>query len=239
MSTLIKKRCAKKRPGEASFTLLETIIALGLLTYLILQVASVQGNAVVFSEYGGKVMQATYLAKRILSQVEYYSTNQTLKEMEYNVKDVPFEDAPEFKYSLEIKEWKLPIMQLLTGGGLGGSDENKADAGGGINQMIKDAAKQVLGDDLLKTASVEVSWAEGAKRNTTVLTYLLTNQKKVDDLIGTLKATGGGVPGAPGGAGPRAVVPGGGAVPNPGGANPITPGTPATSVPGPNPMPPP
>jgi hypothetical protein len=54
--------------------------------------------------------------------------------------------------------------------------------------FIEQGVKQVFGDDpIFMTARVEVSWAEGAARNSTTLTHLFTNQKKLDDYIVTLK----------------------------------------------------
>ena len=53
--------------------------------------------------------------------------------------------------------------------------------------MIKGIMEQVFGDELLKTAHVTVWWHEGAQRGSTSLTLLLTNQKKIDELLVTLK----------------------------------------------------
>ena len=46
-----------------------------------------------------------------------------------------------------------------------------------------------FGDHLLKTAHVEVFWGEGAVKESTSLTMLLTNQKKIDETVTTLQAT--------------------------------------------------
>lgn len=197
-----------RRGTERSFTLIETIIALGLLTFLVLEVASVQGNAIFFVEYGRNVVQASALAQRVMSQVEYQWSFRDFKQMEQdgNVKEQAFEDMPDFKFSLEIKEWKLPLIDMLAGGK---EDEDGKTTGG--NPMIKAAAAQVLGSDMLKTVFVEVFWTEGAKRNSTTLTYLLTNQKKVDEAIGQLKALSQAA--AAPGAGKSTPPPGGGAPP--------------------------
>jgi len=205
-------QAAVGKKSERSFTLIETIIALGLMTFLVLEVASVQGNAIYFSEYGRNATTASWLAQRIMSQVEYNSGVRDFKDMELmgNVKEQPFEDFPDFKFSIETKEWKLPLIDLLAGGD---EEEGSSKRKRPSNPLIKAAIGQVLGSDILKTVAVEVSWAEGARRNSVKLAYLLTNQKKIDDAIGSLKALlqqtpGGGVPPA-------------GGVPNPGGASPV------------------
>ena len=40
-----------------------------------------------------------------------------------------------------------------------------------------------MGDDFLKTVEAKVWWAEGAKQNDITLSYLLTDQKKIDTLL--------------------------------------------------------
>ena len=174
--------------GERSFTLLETIVALGLMIILVLEVASVQGNAIAFSAWIKRSSEATWLAKRVLSQVEYNASFRPLKELESSsVKDGRFEDMPDYSYDLTIQEWKFPLTQLITGGFDAGKEGDEEGADGGMGAMIKGIMEQVFGDELLKTAHVTVWWPEGAQRGSTSLTLLLTNQKKIDELLVTLK----------------------------------------------------
>ncbi len=172
--------------GERSFTIIETMIALGMLASVVLQISGIQGNSIYFSEYGQNVTRAVWLAKRVMSQVEYQWAAQEFKALETETPDGAFEDFPDFTYSLNIKEWKLPITSLLTGGGAGA--EAGEGEGSGTTDMLADTMSKVLGDELLKVAHVEVFWAEGAVRNSTAVTMLLTNQKKVDEVIGSLKS---------------------------------------------------
>lgn len=183
--------------SEASFSLIETVIALAIVSFLILEVAAVQGNAIVFADYGRNVTQASWLAKRVMSQVEYYWRTKEFKELATNVVEQKFEDFDEYSYSLEIKEWKFPFLQLVQQALGGGKDKDKEagdskETAGGTppvsNDMIEQGVKQIFGDEpIFMTARVEVSWPEGAQRNSTGLTYLLTNQAKLDAFIATLK----------------------------------------------------
>lgn len=222
MSTLTKKNkvCGPSASrgvsgrGERSFTLIETLIALGLMLFLVMEVGGVHGNALYFNRYGRQVTQGVWLAKRLMSQVEYQWTIRPFKELETaNEKERPFEDFPDFTYSLEVKEWKLPILDLITGGVGGGDDSDKKKPEGGGDDVMKSAMKNVFGDSILKTAHVEVFWAEGAKRNSVALTYLLTNQEKLDELLTTLKGASdaGGAPGTP----PATGIPPTSGTPNP------------------------
>lgn len=169
--------------GEHSFTLIETMVALGLLTTLILQVATVQGKALYFSDYGQNLTQGMWLAKRLMSQVEYFWYDKQLEELEgVSVKEKKFEDFPNFSYNLDIREWKLPLLNIIAGGG----DDSQPDP---TTDLIKEQVNQIFGDHILKIAHVEVFWGKGAVRESTDLTFLLTNQKKIDETIATLQAT--------------------------------------------------
>ena len=55
------------KDGERSFTLVETIFALGLLVTVILEVSNVQGRSLVLGEYNRKVTQASWLAKAVMA----------------------------------------------------------------------------------------------------------------------------------------------------------------------------
>ena len=49
--------------------------------------------------------------------------------------------------------------------------------------MIEGVLKDIFKDGMFKIAYVEVFWPEGARRNSVSLTYLLTNQKALDQAI--------------------------------------------------------
>ena len=179
--------------GQRSFTLIETVIAIGLLVTFILEIANAEGKAMYFSEYQTSVTKATWLAKSVMAKVEYEYLGRDLKDMtwssptEQSFKDIS-KDSEGYTYKLTIDEWKLPIMNLLFAGGAGGGDEEKGgDAAGGAGDLIKKQVEAVLGDSILKMAHVEVFWAEGAVKNSTSLTLLLPNVRAVDKQIMALK----------------------------------------------------
>ncbi len=159
------------------------MVALGLLTVLILQVATVQGQALYFSDYGQNLTKGMWLARRMMAQVEYYWYNKELKELEgVAVTEKPFEDEEGFSYNLTIREWKLPLVNMIAGGG---SDDDQPDP---TAAMVKQQVEQIFGEHLLKIAHVEVFWGEGAVKESTTLTMLLTNQQKIDATIATMHA---------------------------------------------------
>ena len=215
----------KNSHGELSFTLIETVIALGLLVFVIAQYIDIQGNVAQSGELTRNVTQASWLAKRVMAQVEYYAASKPWKELGYEAKDVVFEDFPDFKYDIEIKEWKLPLLKLLSGGGGEDSDKKNSDTKKpGAAPGLEGILKQVLGDDLLKIAHVTVYWPDGAQRSSVEVGYLLVNQQKLDETIATMKTVADAVGGNPA-ASPAPGTPA--AAPAPAGA-PGAPGTPAT-----------
>ena len=176
----------KKKTGQSSFTLIETIIALGLMVVFILEFTAVQGRAISFSTFERKVTQATWLAKAVMAHIEYKADYFELKEIIASVKDekLPPELCPEnplldcdFKYTLTIENWKLPIIELIAAS-LG--DPNLAG-------IIQQQMKQALGDELLKVAHVNVSWAEGVRKDWVDVVYLIATQKKLNESIEMLK----------------------------------------------------
>lgn len=192
----------KKKSQEASFTLIEVIISVGMLTAVVLQMAGGQGSVFGMIDYAQRANEATWLAKRLMSQVEYFASYLDFKELESagNVKDQPFklerEAESDYLYSVEIKEWKLPLFDLITGGGPKPKDEKEQEewkekqrTGGNEIPGLDEVINQIFEGQILKVAHVEVSWPEGATRNKVGLTMLLTNQKKLDEFISTKKTT--------------------------------------------------
>lgn len=234
-----------RKVQEYSFTLLEVIIATGLLVSVVLQVAGGQGSLLEITDYSKKATEATWLAKRIMSEVEANYINFELKDMDFAEKDVPFDDykdaESDYKYTLTIEEWKLPLIDFLTGGGGKSEEEKEADKDSGSPESsiagipgLDGIVSQIFGDHMMKTAYVEVSWPDGARRNSVGLVYLLTNQKKLDEYLLAKTNTWDQIrkkmdPNAPKDAPPPSGVPGGTAPGTPGTpGNPANPGAPGT-----------
>ena len=187
------KTSFKRRKAERSFTLVETAIAIGMLAFAFTMMLTVNGNAITFTDYEKNSSKAVWLAKRVMAQVEYYWNKREFDDLKTKQEGVPFagDDLEGFEYKLEIDEWKLPLVDLIAGGGIGGGEDTESGGGEeeGGGDFIKAAIDQALdGEPLLKTAYVEVSWPEGAVRNSVSLTYLLTNQQKFNEKIALFKS---------------------------------------------------
>ena len=173
-----KHKRSLRRKSQRSFTLVEVVVAIGLMAYLIIEVVTVQGNSVFFSQYGRNATQATWLAQRVMSNVEYNWNSKPFLDMKTKISEHTFEKYPEYKWSLEIKEWDFPFVKVLTGGLMGGGEDGEEEENP-MSKIIESVTDQVFGDEpIFMTAYVEVSWSEGAARDSTSLTYLLTNNSK-------------------------------------------------------------
>ena len=189
---------SSQRPVERSFTLVETVVAVALIAFLIIEVSAVHGNAINFADYSRKALQATYLAKRVMSQVEYQASWRTpLKDLATSDKDKTFEETPDFTYNLTIEPLPhaLELMFKIMSGGLmgGGSGDSEGDSGGekGVGAMleqIKGMVETAVGEDPIWMARVEVFWPEGARRSSVDLAMIITDIKKIETTLVPLLA---------------------------------------------------
>lgn len=190
------------RPGERSFSLLETIIAVSLIAVLLIEMTGVYGNSIAFNDYGRHVMQASHLAKRVMSQIEYNSAiRKSIKDMAINEKDKPFDDEPDFTYSVSMEP--LPnaldlMFKIMSGGLLGGgsegddkeeSSDGKSGGAGAMLTQLKGLIQQAVGEEPIWVAKVDVSWTGGARRETVSLAMILTDMKKLEESVGKLLDT--------------------------------------------------
>ena len=187
-----------RRAGERSFTLLETMIAMTILVTVMLHVSASQGNMVYNANYARRMTEAMWLARGVMAKVDYYWDYQEFKQLEQEgkleraqFKEMELPEDTDYTYSLKIEEWKFPILELLQSGGFstGEGEDKDAEAPQESPFPIKDILKQILGDHILKVAHVEVFWPEGAKEHSVTLTYLLTNQRQIDQHMASLQPT--------------------------------------------------
>ena len=180
---------------KEAFLFFEALIALGMITTIVIEVIGSQGNIANLTGYSRKASEAINLAEAVMGQVEYNWKKYEFKELKNLVgKDKSFDfkdldDEFDYTYDLQIIDWKLDIFNLLFSGSLtgaaGGEEEDSGPqpAGDGGLSMIEGVLKEIFRDGMFKIAHVEVFWPEGARRNSVTLTYLLTNQKALDQAI--------------------------------------------------------
>lgn len=197
-----------RKPGEASFTIVETLIALAIMLPVIIESVGTQGTIINGSTYMHRVTEATWLAKSIMSQVEYNWRHYPFKDLERSldkVEEYPIEERDEdfdYTYKIDIQEWKIPLFEILLGGGVSaegeegerGQDTRDESSDGNDSLLagipgIESAIDAIFDGHILKIAKVEVFWPEGARQDSVTLSMLLTNQKALDAYIGTKSNT--------------------------------------------------
>ena len=57
--------------GEDSFSVFETMIAIGMLAVVLLQITTIQGQVVYSLEYSQRMSSGMWLAKGLMARVEY------------------------------------------------------------------------------------------------------------------------------------------------------------------------
>ena len=191
-----RNKLFRDNKGQQSFSLFETVIAIGMLATVLLNVNGIQGQAVYSVEYQENLSKAVWLAKGIMAKVDYEWNTREFKELEFqgqeqSINDISWGSGTSkaldgFTYRVTIEEWKLPIIKLLTGS-MGGGGDSPGEGGAG-GDMIMQKVKEVLGDDLMKLAHVQVFWPEGIRRGSTQLTYALTNQNSLNTFISKQKS---------------------------------------------------
>lgn len=183
------------RRGEQSFSLFETMIAIGMLAVVMLQVSSIQGQVVYSLEYGQNLSKGIWLAKGLMAKLEYEWATREFSELELKLVDQKIQEPlwgegaaslyQDFSYDLTSTEWKLPLLGFLAGGG------GEGEAGPGASPLVAEQLKAVFGNHVMKIATVEVYWPEGARRASTSLSMLLVNQQALDAQIITMSSPGG------------------------------------------------
>lgn len=178
------------RRGEQSFSLFETVIAVGMLAVVFLYVSGIQGQVIYSLEYSQKLSTGLWIARGLMSKIEHEWDTEDFSQMDRDTKEESIDerdfgsDARKalegYTYAISIKEWELPLLSFLTG------EDSSIEDGSG--DMITQQINAIFNGHMMKLAKVEVFWPEGALRASTSLTTLLVNQKAVDQQIIVLKS---------------------------------------------------
>ncbi len=125
MSRLCKKR---------GFTLLEMMVALGILAVSYVALMEAQSGSIRLSTYGKQITVATFLAQSKMEETDELLTREGFPDMD-DEEEGDFEELgyPRFKWRLEVNKVELPLgeafSQMLSQ--FGGSDEQGAGGMGG------------------------------------------------------------------------------------------------------------
>lgn len=108
----------KRSPADqAGFTLLETIIALAIMVVTLASILSVESGSIMTSARARQMNVVAMLARNKMSEMENLVEGKVFDEVKKEdggAFEAPFQD---YRWSLAIKEVKLPSLNLSGGGG--------------------------------------------------------------------------------------------------------------------------
>lgn len=201
--------------NKKGFTLLETLLAIGILSVVVAQVVSVQGTQISVSKIAADNIRATWALRHMMSQLQYVVETLGVAGLPKNPIDVPWTGDASYTIRLEVKELNvepsrmiLSAMKLAMGGAGGGAEEEKDEAKDSMDGF-KEMASLIdskLPKDLYRSYNVTVSWKEGDKTRSIEGGGMIIDNKVLVGLVGAGAAAAGaqGGGGAGGGANPSA-----------------------------------
>jgi len=224
MSRLCKKR---------GFTLLEMMVALGILAVAYVALMEAQSGSIRLSTYGKQITVATFLAQSKMEETDELLTREGFPDMD-DEEEGDFEELgyPSFKWRLEVNKVELPLgeafsqmlsqfgdsgeqdaggMAGMAGGQLGGMMGSGGPGAAVAGMLSPDMLKgqvEMLADMLekaLREVRLTVFWEEGGPgKELTLTTHLVQVPQAPAGPGGTGQTGMPGQPGMPGVSGPGA-----------------------------------
>jgi prepilin-type N-terminal cleavage/methylation domain-containing protein len=155
--------------NESGFTLIESLLAISILSIVAVQILNVQSSSISVTQNSRDNMRATWALRSAISQIEYaldaLGPKGLVREASF-----PWSLDPAFTTIVKVEDTPLEASRLLMtamklGGaasaGPEGEDEGDGkDAAGGFKEIGQMLDSQVP-KDMYRTANVVVSWKEG------------------------------------------------------------------------------
>ncbi|NBW80583.1 type II secretion system protein [bacterium] len=175
----------KKR--SSGFTLLESLLAIGILVTVFSQIVGVQASSLAVAKNTSANIQATWALRALSAQVEYMSDVKGVKGLppetsgpgpvKLNGED---EEAVRFEYKnrqTPIKASKFLLASVRLGQGLvGGSDDSE---GGDKFKQFGEMLDSQLPDDIYRAVTFTAFWNDGQQQRSMDLGMLLIDRKSV------------------------------------------------------------
>jgi prepilin-type N-terminal cleavage/methylation domain-containing protein len=188
--------------NQDGFTLIEAIMAIGILAVVAVQILNVQSSTILVTASARDNMVSTWVLRSIVSQVEYAVDTVGTKAMPKTA-DFPWSGNNEFKVSIALEDTPIEASRLMsTAMKLGkgqlaaeeGGEPSSEEVGGDLKEIGALLDSQIP-KDLYRTVQVKVTWPVGENRRTAETGMLLIDTSQVN----LLKQLGGlPPPGEPG-----------------------------------------
>lgn len=212
-----------RRRRRAGFTLMEVMIATGILVISLSILVQSQGAAALMTEEAERILVATQLAQEKLAEVQFlvenegFQTDDVYEEGEFDdfgdeVVDAEFQALDEYHYEFLVTELDLSEMgdiignlQQMAGAAAPGAADQSNSIAGGLAGLPIDISPEMIGEVLnpfIREVKVRVWWGDDADEaeeegNEVVITTHMI-QPHANMLAGMPFMNGGGAAGANG-----------------------------------------
>lgn len=148
--------------SQAGFTLLETLIAITIMTLAFASILMVQSNAIQSSARAKQMNVVAMLAKNVMVQSELEIEGKTFDEVKKEHTEQFKEPFQDYTWTRIIKEIEFPSLGASGGGG-GGANGGGASDDAGQDQMSEQLTKLVTQffSKAVREVTVTVSWKQG------------------------------------------------------------------------------
>ena len=173
--------------GESGFTLLESLLAIGILVTVFSQIVGVQASSLAVAKNNKANIQATWALRSLVSQIEYIADVKGVKALPPESSQPPplkldgdYEEAMRLGYKIQTPQIKASKF-LLASVGLGKSLADGEDDSGGNDQMKQfgELLDAQLPSDIYRSIGLTASWNDGQTTRSTELGMLLIDRSAV------------------------------------------------------------
>lgn len=181
----------KKSPG---FSLLESVLAIGILSTMLVQIISMHSNSLAASQTAINNMKATWALRQAMAQMQYVVDVYGSKEgTRFNNVSVPWSADPDFTIKATTKDMPIEASRLLVSAFRigtafsGGSEES--DKQSDPAEAIKSFAEQIntfVPRDIYRTVNLDVTWKQGEVTKNLDTGFFLIDAKALKETGGAL-----------------------------------------------------
>lgn len=160
------------RRDARGFTLLETLLAIGILSVVIVQVLSVQSSNVSITQVSRDNVRATWAMRQAISQLQYVLDTLGVEGLPKNPVEFAWSADEKFVVRVEVKEENIEASRLLMSAmklaSFGQQPDEESDEENDPQAALKEVASLLdsrLPKDLYRTFQIVVSWKQGDERS--------------------------------------------------------------------------
>ncbi len=182
---------------NSGFSLLETLLAIGILSTMLMQVISMHTNSLAASQTALNNMKATWALRQGMGQLQYIIDVYGSKDgARFKDISIPWTADSDFTIKIVTKDFPIEASQLLvsafrigTAFTSGGAEKDEGASKDDPAESIKAFAEQVnafVPKDIYRTVNIEVSWKQGEMTKSLDTGFFLIDSKALKEKASTL-----------------------------------------------------